>query len=123
MNSMKMIRLCDNGDIDTVTICKDDDFTALQDMYTAIGKGCSAIETVPVTPWGFDAVLIADEYGLDSTNAEVNVLASAVSGCKIVGNVLFTAVGMVNGDMDFTGLTDEQITKVMDTLRKIGRNA
>ena len=123
MNSMKMIRLCDNGDIDTVTICKDDDFTALQDMYTAIGRGCIAIETIPVSPSSFSAVLIVDEFGLGKPGSEVNVLASAVSGHGIVGNVLFSAIGSAGESMDFVGLTDEQITKVMDTLRKIGRNA
>lgn len=122
MNSIKMLRLCDNGDIDTITIRRDGDYTELQDMYTAIGRGCYAIETVPSFLTDFPAAVIVDEYGLDKPDAVVNVLASAVTGRRIVGNALYSAIGMVDGETGFIGMTKEQQASVIVDIMRILRS-
>lgn len=67
--------------------------------------------------------MIVNEEG-KRKNLPVNVFGSVLyltvlHGDPIVGNIVIMAEGIQNGEIDFIGLTDEQIAMVKDMVRHI----
>lgn len=80
--------------------------------------GCEWIEIV--RPVGYNYVLIVDEEGRLKPN-RINPIASMMYGTPkhgepIVGTCLLMKEGIVDGEPDLVGLTEEEITTVMPVL-------
>ena len=80
--------------------------------------GCEWIEVVH--PIGYDCVLVIDEEGRRKPN-RINPIASFLYGIErhgepIVGTCLLMKEGIVNGEPDLVGLTDEKATNIKSIL-------
>ena len=114
----KIIKMYTNGDVRTVEIPENHPSNWFSKQI-----GCDTIEIVhPRDYQGY--ILVVDGEGLLKEDLFLNVLASVMygtheHGSPILGNALLMQVGIVNGEHDAIGFTDEELEKAYKMLDKV----